>query len=674
MINQKQTIFSFVCLYALVNIPIALCATQSVIYVAGDGTGNYNCDGKDDQVQINQVLEYAANYPGTTVYLKGPFVYDIGSSCLIGSNTELTGDSSAKLRLANYVGWTTANAGTPIIGQIGGTGSIVHDIKIHGFEINGNEGAQSGSGGLDLYRIISFRGSSTAPVYNIRVYNMNLHDAKGEGFRCTFGKNIYYYNNVGNNLQHTCVMYSRVNSGEIHNNIAHQCSCAGDRLDNCQNIIIDNETISPYSGVTTYVKDSKGYAVSDVGVQIANSASSPSTSNIIIRDCNIMSGVNGVLFDSLNDASNVNCYDNVIHDSGYENEGVTRNGGIGISNCGNGITIQNNDITGSYVAGINVNTAISDTHTVAVKNNNIMYGKTMNSKPTYAVKNNVASQVSLILNHNYITGYTTKFYPSSLNDPNPATSPNIPVLPIASFTASTTSGTTTSPITFTDTSTNTPTSWSWNFGDSSALATTKNVSHTFSEAGTYTITLTVKNAVGSTSTSKTITIAATLVASFTVSPTSGGTTTTTYTFTDTSTNTPTIWTWNFGDGGTGSGKSVTHKYTTAKTYTVTLTAGNTAGKATATKSVTVSASNPTKSPVASFTYSPTAVKKGVTIKFADTSTNMPNTWKWTFGDGSAVVTSQNPTHVFSKTGSFKISLAVYNKVGSNSATKFITVS
>src|SRR5664280_919177 len=673
MINQKQMIFSLICLYTLANTPVALCDTLPVIYVAGDGTGNFNCNGTNDQVQINQALEYAANHPGTTVYLKGPFVYDIGSSCLIGSNTELTGDSSAKLRLANYVGWTTANAGTPIIGQIGGTGSIVHDIKIHGFEINGNEGAQSGSGGLDLYRIISFRGSSTAPVYNIRVYNMNLHDAKGEGFRCTFGKNIYYYNNVGNNLQHTCVMYSRVNSGEIHNNIAHQCSCAGDRLDNCQNIIIDNETISPYSGVTTYVKDSKGYAVSDVGVQIVNSASSPSTSNIIIRDCNIMSGVNGVLFDSLNDASNVNCYDNVIHDSGYENEGVTRNGGIGISNCGNGITIQNNDITGSYVAGINVNTAISDTHTVAVKNNNIIYGKTMNSKPTYAVKNNVASQVSLILNHNYITGYTTKFYPSSLNDPNPATSPNIPVLPIASFTASTTSGTTTSPITFTDTS-NTPTSWSWNFGDSSALATTKNVSHTFSEAGTYTITLTVKNAVGSTSTSKTITIAATPVASFTVSPTSGGTTTTTYTFTDTSTNTPTIWTWNFGDGGTGSGKNVTHKYTTAKTYTVTLTAGNTAGNATATKSVTVSASNPTKSPVASFTYSPTAVKKGVTIKFTDTSTNMPNTWKWTFGDGSAVVTSQNPTHVFSKTGSFKISLAVYNKVGSNSATKFITVS
>jgi tripartite motif-containing protein 71 len=164
------------------------------------------------------------------------------------------------------------------------------------------------------------------------------------------------------------------------------------------------------------------------------------------------------------------------------------------------------------------------------------------------------------------------------------------------------------------------------------------------------------------------------VASFTVSPTSGGTTATNYTFTDNSTNSPTNWFWNFGDGGTASGKSVTHKYTTAKTYNVTLTAGNTAGNSTATKTVTVSAGTATKSPVPSFIYSPTTVKKGATIQFTDKSTNTPNKWKWTFGDGSAAVTSQNPKHVFSKTGSFKVSMAAYNNIGSNTATNTITVS
>jgi hypothetical protein len=392
----------------------------NVITVAGDGKGTYNCDGKEDQVQINQALAYAAKYPGSTVYLKGPFVYDIKGSCLIGSNTELTGDSSAKLRLANRVGWTTAGAGTPIIGQIGGKGSAVHDIKIHGFEIDGNEGAQSGSGGKDYYRLISFQGSSNAPVHDISVYNMKLHDAKGEGFRVTIGKNIYYYGNTGSNLQHCVVMYSRVKCGEIHDNVARHCCCAADRLDGCQDILIANENISPYTGTTTYVKNSKGYAVTDIGIQICNApSSSPVTSNIVVRNCNIMSGVNGILLDGITGASNVKLYNNVIHDSGYENEGVSRNGGIGIINCGNGITIQNNDITGSYAAGIIANSAASGVQTVTISNNNIMNGKT-----GYAVKNCATSKVKLVLTHNYIYGNPANLYPSSLVNTNPATSKN----------------------------------------------------------------------------------------------------------------------------------------------------------------------------------------------------------------------------------------------------------
>ena len=73
--------------------------TQTVT-VAGDGSGDYNCDGSSDQVQINQALEYAANNPGTTVYLKGPFTYVIGDSLLIGSDTILEGDSDVTIKLA----------------------------------------------------------------------------------------------------------------------------------------------------------------------------------------------------------------------------------------------------------------------------------------------------------------------------------------------------------------------------------------------------------------------------------------------------------------------------------------------------------------------------------------------------------------------------------------------
>jgi C1A family cysteine protease/PKD repeat protein len=245
------------------------------------------------------------------------------------------------------------------------------------------------------------------------------------------------------------------------------------------------------------------------------------------------------------------------------------------------------------------------------------------------------------------------------------------LIPLANYSVSPTSGTTATTFTFTDTSTNSPTGWTWNFGDGGSTSG-KSVTHKFTTAGTYTVTLTAGNTAGSSTATKSVVVSSTAVkpiASFTVSPTSG-TTATTFTFTDTSTNSPTGWTWNFGDGGSASGKSVTHKFTTAGTYTAILAAANGAGSATANKSVSISAD---LKPVASFTYSPTSVKHGATITFTNTSTNSPTTLKWTFSDNGATASTPTAKHVFSKAGSFKITLIAANVVGNSVATKTITV-
>ena len=107
---------------------------EPTIYVAGDGTGDFNCNGTDDHVQINQALAYvAANSAYTTVHLKGPFASVINDTLLIGSNTTLEGDSSAVIKLADHAGWDTMK---PLIKQMSSSGN--NNIVIRGFEVNVN--------------------------------------------------------------------------------------------------------------------------------------------------------------------------------------------------------------------------------------------------------------------------------------------------------------------------------------------------------------------------------------------------------------------------------------------------------------------------------------------------------------------------------------------------------
>ena len=79
------------------------------------------------------------------------------------------------------------------------------------------------------------------------------------------------------------------------------------------------------------------------------------------------------------------------------------------------------------------------------------------------------------------------------------------------------------------------------------------------------------------------------VADFTGTPTSGAASLS-VTFTDSSTNSPTSWAWDFGDGGTSTAQNPTHSYSTSGVFTVALTATNTAGSNTKTRTgyITVS--------------------------------------------------------------------------------------
>jgi chitodextrinase len=57
--------------------------------------------------------------------------------------------------------------------------------------------------------------------------------------------------------------------------------------------------------------------------------------------------------------------------------------------------------------------------------------------------------------------------------------------------------------------------------------------------------------------------------------------------------------------------------------------------------------------------------------FSDVSTNLPSTWKWSFGDGN-YSTLQFPSHTYSKSGVYSVKLVVSNVNGSDSITKKIS--
>jgi PGF-pre-PGF domain-containing protein len=236
--------------------------------------------------------------------------------------------------------------------------------------------------------------------------------------------------------------------------------------------------------------------------------------------------------------------------------------------------------------------------------------------------------------------------------------------PKASFTASPLEGEAPLTVKFTDTSTGSVTSWLWEFGDGST-STSKNPSHKYSAAGTYSVKLTVTNSFDSSTSAPSFIHAYSIadpVANFT-SDTTSGTVPLTVQFTDLSLNGPVAWEWDFNSDGTidSTAQNPVHTYTSAGTYSVTLSAVNGTARNDMTKSNYIKAGG---APAASFSVSPQEGNAPLTVQFTDTSTGNVTSWLWDFGDGNNS-TSQSPTHIYSSSGKYTARLTVTNAFGSN---------
>lgn len=181
----------------------------TTIYV-GNSDADFICDGKDDHVQINAALKKAAGLNGATVYLKGPFTYNICETMYIGDNTTLTGDKSAVLKLGSGLKWAKQQ---PMIQQMNVKGGN-KNITICGFEMDGNRSGNSHhTYGEGYFNFMYFANCS-----NIDVHDMYLHDNLGDGLRANHGGNVKFYNNKIERLGHDGLFCIKMTHIEAYNN------------------------------------------------------------------------------------------------------------------------------------------------------------------------------------------------------------------------------------------------------------------------------------------------------------------------------------------------------------------------------------------------------------------------------------------------------------------------
>ena len=207
-------------------------------------------------------------------------------------------------------------------------------------------------------------------------------------------------------------------------------------------------------------------------------------------------------------------------------------------------------------------------------------------------------------------------------------------------------------VTFTDNSLNEPDSWYWIFGDG-GISTEQNPTHLFTENDIYNVCLFVTNDIGTDVICQNV-----VIEGYTISPTAAFSTSgdPIVEFTDESLNSPSMWYWEFGDGFTSTLQNPIHEYSSNGTYDVCLTATNIVGSDTHCEVVVVDTYLP---PSAEFAYSGDPV-----VTFTDLSTYSPNTWFWSFDDGT-YSTEQNPIHNFVSNGTYNVCLTATGAGGTN---------
>lgn len=409
--RKKIIVFGFFLIF-LIAILIFILPEPSgkVVYVSANGSGEFNCDGIDDQIEINKALAYVAENPEyTTVHLQGNTTYLISDSILIGSSTILEGDSTSVLKLEDAADWPIEK---PLITQLDSSG--IHNISIRGFEIDGNHDNNTDKGrGKGYYNMFHFLESR-----DIHVYDMYMHDGHGDGLKTTRCSNIKFYNNTVYKLGHDG-LYSVYSSNiEAWNNKITCRTNSGLRIYNSNQVKFYNNTVN---------SEGEGGA----GIQVQKDGPSTIMDDIEIYN-NLLYETNsaGIWITgygskySKDTAKDIYIHDNKFYKTGMY-QGADGAGGVVLNGFQNTI-IENNFFDGCHGAAIAHKrvksfAAPESGYTTYVKNNIIINTQSSHAGGKgYAIFNKLNNTHSFVLENNCFSNNAggNYLYANSTSDVN----------------------------------------------------------------------------------------------------------------------------------------------------------------------------------------------------------------------------------------------------------------
>ncbi|NLV25689.1 MAG: PKD domain-containing protein [Methanomicrobiales archaeon] len=237
--------------------------------------------------------------------------------------------------------------------------------------------------------------------------------------------------------------------------------------------------------------------------------------------------------------------------------------------------------------------------------------------------------------------------------------------------ASATKGAAPMKITFSSSWSGTPGSFLWEFGDGTT-SDQMEPEHVYSQPGLYSVQLThgsesyEEKVIGTDLIEITKAVAAP-VASFTAEPLTGYAPLNVL-FTSTSTGSSYNWKWNFGDKKTGQGEAITHTYTKAGNYSVTLNVTGPQGSSGDIYTDFITVLPPRTPPEADFITVNRTGSAPLDVQFIDRSKGEITKTHWEFGDGNESM-EKNPVHQYNNTGMYTVKLNVEGPDGIDSITR-----